>query len=373
MNDTKTKWILIPVIIIALIIAVRLLLPIFLVYYANKKIDENPDYKGKIGGVSLSILAGNYSITNITIYEVDSQLEKPNLEVDEIGVSINYSSLFNGKITGGVEIINPVINIVGDPTREQVEKQEKEGKEEKEEKDLAETINEFMPIRLNKLKITNGKIHYMDYSTDPNVDIQAYNINIEANNLTTLPTPDTLLPSKVTGFANTTGQGRLFLNMKLDPLNEVPTFDLNLELKDLHLNELNDFIQAYANFDVEKGTFSLHTEIAARDGHFKGYVKPLIHNLKVAPFEAEEKGVLQKLYEAGVAIVTDILESPGPDKEQLGTRIPLEGKFEDPNIKVWTAVVYLIRNAFVQALVPSIDHSINIGEVNEVKEEQKEK
>lgn len=363
-NKKIANWVLILLIIVAIIVIVRLLLPVVILHYANEKLEENPDYEGRIGGVDLSIIAGNYSLSDIKIDKVDSQIKEPLIEIDEIWFSIDYSSLLNNKIVGEIEFVKPVINFVKGPTKEETQ--------EEVDKSLAQTINEIMPIEIERLRVTDGKIRYMDFSTEPNIDIQAYDINIKVTNLTTLPKEDELLPAGVTGSANTTGQGRVDLFMKLDPFNPNPTFDLNLELKDLKLNSLNDFLKAYANFDVEKGTFSLFTEIAARNGNFKGYVKPLINDLKVAPFEAEDKGVLQKLYEAGIAVVTDIFESPGPKKDQLGTKIPIAGKFEDPNVKVWTAVVYLLRNAFVQALVPSIEHSIEIGEESKVKGDEKE-
>ncbi|MDQ3192811.1 MAG: DUF748 domain-containing protein [Bacteroidota bacterium] len=354
-NNTKRNWIIALVIIIALIIVIRLLLPVFILNYANKQLEENPDYEGKINGITLSILKGNYSLTNITIDEVDSPIKEPMLTLDEIWFSFDYNSLLKGKIVGRVELVRPVLNIVAKPEAEPKMTPE----------DIAQSINELMPVRIEILKITDGIIRYFDFSTEPNINVQAYNIKIEATNLTTVPQKDKLLPAKVIGFANTTGQGVLNFHMNLDPFNSVPTFDINLDLRGVQLPELNHFLRSYANLDVEKGSFGLHTEIASNNGYFKGYVKPLIQDLEVAPFEAEDKGLLQKLYEAGVAVTTDILESPEINKDQIGTRIPLEGELEDPNVRVWTAVINLLRNAFIQALIPSIDHSINIGDVKE--------
>ncbi|HET6245668.1 MAG: DUF748 domain-containing protein [Bacteroidetes bacterium] len=361
-NNRRWIWALL-VLFIVLIVAVRLLLPVILLKYVNNELDKNSDYEGKIGDLKLAILAGKYSIRDISIDEVDSQIREPLLTIDEVWFKLDYGSLFKGKIVGSIEIVKPEINFVAGPTKE-------ESRQEVEE-DLAETINQFMPVRINKLNVTNGKIRFIDFTTQPNIDLQAYNIDIEASNLTSLPTPDTLLPSKVVGFANTTGQGRLYIHMKLDPLNKVPTFDLNMDLKKLQLKALNDFIRKYGNINVEAGTFNLHTEIAAKEGYFVGYAKPLVNDLKVAPLENQQRGLLQRLYEAGVAVIANILESREPEKDQVGTRIPLEGKLVDPNVKVWTAVAFLLRNAFIQALVPSIDNSIAIGDVEEVKQEER--
>ncbi len=367
-SSKKRIWIIALVIIIALIIIARLLLPVVILHYANKELDENPDYDGRVGGVTLSILAGNYSLTDIVIDEVKSPLEEPLLTLDQIWFSIDYNALLNGKIVGEVEIVRPVLNFVADPTAEP----EEPPTEKTDPQDLAESINDFMPLRIDILKITDGTIRYMDFSTDPSINVQAYNISIEATNLTTLPQEDELLPAKVIGFANTTGQGVMNFYMRLDPLRSIPAFDINLELSGVQLTAFDHFIRTYANIDVTGGTFGLHTEIASHDGYFTGYVKPLVEDLEVAPLPEEEKGLLQRLYESAAAVITDILESPEPEKDQIGTRIPLEGQLEDPNVRVWTAVLNLLRNAFVQALVPAIDHSINIGDVREVIQEEQE-
>lgn len=58
--------------------------------------------------------------------------------------------------------------------------------------------------------------------------------------------------------------GSATMNMKLDALNKIPTFDFNAELLNLNLVEVNDFLKAYGNFDVQKGTFGLYIEAAAK-------------------------------------------------------------------------------------------------------------
>jgi hypothetical protein len=133
--------------------------------------------------------------------------------------------------------------------------------------------------------------------------------------------------------------------------------------------KLNDFFKAYGNFDVEKGKFGLYTEMAAKDGAFKGYVKPLLIDVKIAKWTKEEGNALQVLWETVVGGAKEILENWR--KEQVATKIPLEGRFDDPNAGLWTAINYVLRNAFVAALQPSIDHTINIGNVEAAQPEKK--
>ena len=44
----------------------------------------------------------------------------------------------------------------------------------------------------------------------------------------------------------------------------------------------------------------------------------------------------------------------------------MEGKFKNPQTNTLDAIWEVLRNAFVQALLPSVDNEININSVNSV-------
>ena len=104
-----------------------------------------------------------------------------------------------------------------------------------------------------------------------------------------------------------------------------PTFDINAELKGLNLVKLNDFLQAYANVDVKKGTFTVYAEAAAKEGNYKGYVKPLLADLDIVQWNKEEGNITQIAWESLVAFFAEVLQNQS--KERLATKLPLEGSF----------------------------------------------
>jgi hypothetical protein len=351
-------------VMLGLIVVARLSLPMFILNYVNRTLDEHPDYDGHVNGISLSILAGSYSLNDIEIHEVNSRTDEPLFAAEELLVNIDYRALFRGKVVGEIELNRPVVNFITGPTEE-------ESQEEADE-ELAETVDEMVPVRIDKFRIREGKINYRNITMSPQLNLQVYNLNLTATNLTTAPAEDELLPSEVNASASTTGEGRIDLTMRLNPLAEVPTFDMNFELQDMQLSAWNHFIREQARLDVVGGTFNLHTEIAAQQGYFKGYAKPVIDGLEITPLDPEDTGLLQRIYESAATVIRDILEAPGKEQEQIATRIPLEGRFDDPDADIWSTVMNLLRNAFIEALVPSIDHSINIGQVREVIKDRRE-
>ena len=107
---------------------------------------------------------------------------------------------------------------------------------------------------------------------------------------------------------------------------------------------------------------SVYSEFAARNNSFKGYIKPLVKDIDV-----KQKGNI--IWGSLVEGVTELFENH--PKDQLATKIPVEGKFIHPEVKVFDAVLALLKNAFVKAMDPYIDHSINIAEVKNQPDKKK--
>jgi hypothetical protein len=225
-----------------------------------------------------------------------------------------------------------------------------------------------MPLKVNRFEVINGDLHYTDNTSKPKVDVALKQTHILALNLSNVTDDQIELPSTVTASASVY-EGTLSFNMKLNALNKNPTFDLNAELKNTNLVLLNDFLKAYGNFDVNKGTFGLYTEMAAKDGKFKGYVKPIIKNLDVVGPQDKRDNFFNKVYEQIVGAAGVILRNQ--KKDQVATKVSLEGDFKNPKANIIDAIWEVLRNAFIQALLPSVDNMISLKSV--VTEEPSDK
>lgn len=123
---------------------------------------------------------------------------------------------------------------------------------------------------------------------------------------------------------------------------------------------------AYAAVDVESGVFQMYAELAAAEGRFTGYVKPLFRNLRVLDLERDGKNPMQLLWEALVAGVTELLTNHSED--QLGTSIPLSGTFDDPKADILSTIGGILKNAFIKALQPGLEHSITLKKLGSSKQ-----
>lgn len=346
----KRKYAII-ICVLLLLIILRLLLPFIVLKYANRSLAEIPGYFGHVNEIGISLYRGAYQLDSIYINKLDApngkQIEFFNS--GKVDLSIEWQPLFHGRLVGKIKFFSPKLIFTKDKTEiAQVAR----------DTDNFRTIlKDFMPLKVNRFEIENGSIHYKDNTATPKVDIFFKKAHILATNLRNTSDKNEKLPSSLIARADAYG-GSLTLNMKLDGMAKAPTFYMNAELKDADLASFNDFFRAYGKFDINRGTFGLYTEFAADAGKFKGYVKPFIKDLKVLGPQDSSDTFLQKIKEAIIGAAAQLLKNPR-DKE-IATKIPIEGTFQYTNIDNIEAIWELLRNAFIHALMPSIDNDINL-------------
>ncbi|HTB51576.1 MAG TPA: DUF748 domain-containing protein [Ferruginibacter sp.] len=355
------KTAIVSIVIICLIV-IRLILPTIVLRYANKALANIDGYYGHVDDIGLSIYRGAYQINDIYINKVDSATKEQThfFTSKNVNLSIEWLPLFHGKLVGKLVFNSPQLIFTKNKTEI--------GKVAKDTNDFRKILKSFMPLKVNHFEVNNGSIHYVDGTTNPKVDIFLTDAHIVAQNLTNVVNKEQELPSAVTATANIYS-GTLSLDMKLDGLAINPTFDLNAEIKNTNLVLLNDFLQAYGSVDVNRGTFGLYTEFASKDGKYKGYVKPIIHDLKVLGPKDKKDDLLHLAWEALVGGVADVFKNQG--KDQLATKVPIEGDTKTAQTNIPETVWELLRNAFIQALVPTIDNQININSVNNSQPDKK--
>lgn len=349
---------------IIILVVLRIFLPSLILKYANKTLGDLKEYTGHVDDIDLALIRGAYKINGIHIFKKDTATGKadsiPFFDAVEIDLSLEWRALFKGKLVGEIQVERPVINFVkgANPDKET----------KRDTSDFRTVIKKMMPLTVNHFGINNGEIHYVDKKSKPAIDIYMSELEVMADNLSNINDSAKILPAALKASGEVY-DGTFDLNVKFNALEKVPTFDLNAKISDVNMVMLNDFFKAYGNFDVKKGSFGLYTEFAAKEGAFNGYVKPLMKDLDIVQWNKEEGNTAQILWETVVGAVGEVFENQR--KDQVATKLPIKGRFDNPEAGLWTAINYVLRNAFVAALNPSIDQTIDIGKVEEsVKEDE---
>ncbi len=357
----QTAW-KIALVVLALLVVVRLILPYAVLRYANQALAEMPGYRGHIKDIDLALIRGAYRIDSIYLNMHDSVSGKETkfFGARSIDLSIEWRSLIHGEIVSEIVFEEPYLLFTKNKVEPETLKEDST--------DFIELLEDLMPIKVNRFEVVDGTISYRDLTTTPKVDVALTNTHVVATNLRNAYDSGAVLPATITARA-TVYEGDLEMKMRLNPMADVPTFDLNAELRDTNLALLNDFFEAYANVDISKGTLGLYTEVAAAEGKFDGYVKPLLRDLSILGKEDKGDSFFKKMWEGLVGAAGQVIENLKED--QVATKIPFKGEVENPKANVWYTISYVLRNAFIRAIQPSIDNEINLSDVTKQEEEKK--
>jgi Domain of Unknown Function (DUF748) len=335
---------------LVLLIALRIALPYILLNLVNKQLSHIPGYTGHVDDIDVALIRGAYKIKKIKLEKTGGKIPVPFFAAELVDLSLQWASLFHGRIVGKIEVDQPVLNFVKGPTEET--------SQTKIDKSWTDVVKKLMPLKLNKFEIVEGEIHYRDFHSKPTFDIYTKNVHILAENLSNAEKNKQILPSTIEASGDVYG-GKATASMKMDALAKSPTFDGNMKLVGLNLTNLNNFIDAFAKFDIKSGEISIYTEAAAKDGRITGYTKPIIKNLKVLNWEKDKDKPVKIAYEAVVEAVAWIFKNH--NKDQLATRVEFEGNIKKPDISIWELIGQVLKNAFIQALYPSLENSVNLG------------
>jgi hypothetical protein len=339
--------------LVLLVLLARWMAPYEVQRYVNRTLNKNKDYGGRVGQVHLHIYRGAYSIDHIDIVKRSGKVPVPFVSMKTLEFSVAWRDLFHGKLVSDVNVDQARLNFVQGPTEQQSQTSA--------DTNWVTTLENLAPFDINHCDVRQSEVWYHDFHSTPQVHVYMTNLFLVATNLTNVRQANTNLPAGFVLRATTIGHGDLRLTLHLNPLAQKPTFQLQAAVTNMDLASLNEFLRAYAKADVVQGNVSVYTEMAAADGRFEGYVKPLITDLKV--FNTVNKGPIQVVWEAIVAFLAQTFKNHPNDR--FGTQIPFTGSFDNPKVGVWVTVMNVLRNTFIKAIEPGIDNTITPQKVRQ--------
>jgi uncharacterized protein involved in outer membrane biogenesis len=342
---------LILAIVVLAVLVVRLALPGMVKNYVNKKLNELPGYTGHVADIDIALIRGAYVIKGLELRKKTDPAQYPFLHISHTDLSIEWKSLFKGRLVGEVIVTDASIHILA------TEDLSKEPSKDS----WTKTVKALMPMTINKLQINNGRFAYLDFEKKPHVNLHIDDLQLTALNLANVQKMNDPLPSTVTLTGTSIGKGHLKSHMKVNVLKEIPDFDMGMELTSVNLLALNGFLEANVKFDIERGDLDVFSKLKMTDGQIDGYVKPFVKDLKVLNVKKDIKkkgGLLRVVKKAVVGLFAKVVENPKTKK--IATMVPIKGNIKDPKTSGWAAFVGFLRNAFVQAFKESITNEAKV-------------
>ncbi len=340
------------VVIVAVLVAARLALPFVVKKQVNERLAAIPGYWGQVGDVGIALWRGAYKLDDISVFKVDGAVREPFFAAQRVDFSVAWRELFRRKIVSDIRVTRPELNFVAAGTASQ--------------KDLDRrwqaVIQDIFPLEITQLEVTDGLIRYRDLTKKPHVDLFIRNTQVLATGLRNrADEAGEEFPARINIEGDSLGGGRLTLAVEANPLADQPHFHLSAKLDKVNLPDLNESLRAYANVDVGRGTFRMAAEMAGKDGGFQGYVKPFFEDLDFKNIEDRQKGVFSRVWETAVQGLAWLVKNKARD--QVGTRIPFEGRFGDAKMGLGTTIANLFRHGFIRAFNPTIEGSVQAGNI----------
>jgi hypothetical protein len=352
---SRNRWLLILAVVVVLLVAARLALEPVLLDYANRKIDALQSYDGHIGDLDLSLLSGGYEIQNVEIVKTGSGQPVPFIKLDRLLATIEWRSLLHGRLVAEADLFRPQANLV------QAESEQKS--QLGNEVNWVDQFKELFPFRFNTVRVHDGMVTFRAPGIQTKDALTARHIDGYLANLTNVAdsTRETFASFEFT--ASVLDGGSAKVGGSVNPLAASPTFDVNLSVKNVQLPQVNPWLTRFIKADAESGEFELYTELAAADGKFKGYAKPVMRNVNIYSSEEPEKNPLKRLWEGLVDFAADVLENR--KEEQVAARVPFTGTIQNPSTDLLSTIGSVLRNAFVSAFARSLEGSISVRSVRQ--------
>lgn len=339
-------------IVAVVLIGARIALPYVVKHQVNERLADIPGYWGQVEDVGIALWRGAYKLDGLQILKIEGAGREPFFAAKRIDFSVAWRELFRGKIVSDIVVDQPQLTFVAAGSASQ--------------KDLDRrwqaVIQDIFPLEITQLEVKGGVVRYRDLTKQPHVDLFVRNAHVLATGLRNRSGErGEEFPAKINLEGDSLGGGRLTLYVEADPLADQPHFHLSAKIDRVNLPDLNESLRAFANVDVSRGTFRMAAEMAGKDGGFQGYVKPFFEDLDFNNLEDGRKGVFSRVWENVVQGLAWLVKNKARD--QVGTRIPFQGRFGDAKMGLGTTIVNLFRHGFIRAFNPTIEGSVKAGNV----------
>lgn len=352
----KDKILLTVGVVLTILIAARVALPYAVENVINRKLASVDGYDGRIDGVDLALWRGAMAIDDVRVTRTtDEGGNEPFFDCDRLQVSLEWKSLLKGSLVAEGDLFRPVVNIV--------QAEEKDEQQTGTETKWPNFLAGVYPFDINTFRVHDGTVRFRTPKISADDALVAHNVQAVLSNLTNVVERGKETFAQFRLNADVLGGAPLRISGSVNPIAGQPTFDVNLQLESVNLKDMNPWLRQYARADAEAGSFQLYMEIAAADGGFKGYAKPLMQNVDIYGSQEQNDTLLRKAWEGIVEFASNIVENE--KKDQVAARVPFSGTIDDPSTSIWETIASVLRNAFVSAFARSLEGSISIRDVRQ--------
>lgn len=328
----------------------------FLSPWATAEINRNlatlPGYRAHVGSVRIAIWKSALDLEDFEMTDRAHPNDGPVVKIAHGTMFLLPGALIRGKIRGHGSIRDSELLIVEDPPGpakdDSLEKKAAKTKDRtKQGNGWQHELQQKFSLEISRFEISHTKIRFLDRSLPHAPELRIEDFHLVVTDLKEGAKGSHDLPSHFDATGRFAGGGNLDVHADLAPLETPVRFKSTVEVKDLALPPLHDFLRQYASVDVTRGIFEVYIAADSAHGHYEGYVKPFLQNLEFKAVTDPKKSFLQN---AGAKVASAAKNLLKNKEQKIATKAPFQGDLDRNQVDVWATLENLLRNAFVQSL-----------------------
>jgi hypothetical protein len=356
------EWIIITAISVGvLIIGTLIALPSIIKAKINKAL-QTPKYSGEVRRVQVWLVKGKITIHELIFHKPQSVDDnfRIDLQAPHIICTFRWGHLLRRKLDLTIIIEKPLIEI----TNLSATKPEGEDTNKVTTLSLKDPLSSMMPFTVDA-KLYNGTVKFVKTGDlDIVTEISGLQVSVDQFNNQEATQPCSI---NITGSVY---EGSVVINSMLYPMASALQLNADLEIRSINMVLLNDLFRKFAKIDLNRGTLDVDSQISINDNMFKGHITPILKNLDFIGAEDRNDNIFRRIWERIVAAGVQLLQNNKED--QLASRIPIEGRLDDPKIDIAAMIGEILKNAFFKPLRPSLENVIDVpGFINVARKKSK--
>jgi hypothetical protein len=299
-----------------------------------------------------------YNITNVPLSAFDPEIRQINIDVSGGRLASDGLLEYSPKVTR-VDVNNATIAGVAVGYIHSPATQKQEAQRVKETGKAIEKQNNrpAVDISVREFDINQSNFTYTDQTSTPNYKLFINDTDLKLSNLSNHQQqgPASLsLHGKLMGSGDTTIGGD-FLASK-----QGPTINMKIAILNTDLPSMNDLLRSFGRFDVAAGKLSVYSQIAIKNNDIDGYVKPMFTDLEVYNYQKDKSTpILHQAKELAIGGASRLFKNRSTN--EVATDVDLKGKLTSPDVDTWQALGQVLRNAFVEAIIPGFDRAVALN------------
>lgn len=323
-SNKKHRFLRFILVFFGVLVLLRILLPIVALKVINNKLASLPNYICVVHDLDISIMTKSIRLKNVEIIKRNGKVAVPFFTTNEIYVHLESYKARTSKVV----VDSCRLNLVRAKT--------KETSQFWVDKELMEILAN-MPLKQNILIVKNAEVHFIEKHPSANIDLSIKNINLEARNLENQSNSKEKYPATIIINGDFEG-GKLKVKADLNKQKKDPTLLIKASFSPIQLSRVRNFLQVYANLNVDSGSLSASSSFDINNGRLDGHIDPVAKNLVFhESSKKSEVKLIDRIKERALNIASKLLGKGEPEK--IETRIELHGPLGEVRVNAWDIIL----------------------------------